>query len=267
MILSSIWQRVYVDFLMPSRLGVYREYLDQAVRQGYRFYSVHSFYHACRDGVPPIPALILHHDIDSDIATAREIWKIEQSLGVRSSFYFRLSTIDVPLMREIEATGSEASYHYEELATIAKRRRIRSAAGVDSVLPEARELFTQNLLNLRAETGLPMRTVASHGDFVNRDLGVPNHVILRDPALRRRLDIELETYDDEAMSRVEVRCADVEYPRYWTPSDPLDAIRRGVNVIYVLTHPRNCRVARVENFFLLLKRIAEGFSYRWGHVR
>lgn len=267
MILSSIWRRVYADFLMPSRLGAYRELLELATRQGYTFHSVQSFHLECQSGSPSLPALILRHDIDSDIATAREIWKIEKSLDVRSSFYFRLSTIDVPLMQSIEATGSEASYHYEELATIAKRRRIRSAGEVESILGEAREMFAHNLLNLRAKTGLPMRTVASHGDFVNRALGVPNHVMLRDLALRKRLDIELETYDHEAMSRVEVRCADVEYPLYWLPSDPEEALRRGTKVVYVLTHPRQWRVARMENLYLLLNRIAEGLSYRWGYAR
>ena len=262
MILSSIFQRVYCDFLMPSRLGKYRDLLEDATKRGYHFHSVYSFHQECQSGAVAFPALILRHDIDSDVATAKEIWKIEQSLGARSSFYFRLSTIDVPLMQSIEAVGSEASYHYEELATVAKRRRVRLANEVDSILPEVREMFAENLLKLRTKTGLPMRTVASHGDFANRALGVPNHVILNDPELRQRLNIALEAYDAEAMSKVDVRCSDAPYPEHWSPVDPQHAIRMHTNVVYILTHPRNSRVARLENLRLLLQRIAENFSYK-----
>ena len=35
------------------------------------------------------------------------------------------------------------------------------------------------------QTDLPIRVVASHGDFVNRHLGIQNAAILSDPDIRR----------------------------------------------------------------------------------
>ena len=92
---------------------------------------------------------------------------------MESSYFFRLSTLAPALMAEIAAGGGEASYHYEELSWVAKRRRLRSRSDALRALPEARDRFAENLQTLRMKTGLPMRVVASHGDFVNRRLGYP----------------------------------------------------------------------------------------------
>mgnify|MGYP006145381963 CR=1 FL=1 len=67
-----------------------------------------------------LPVVLVHrHDIDTDLPTARRMFALEQKHGVRASYYFRLSTLDFGLMRDIERYGSEASYHYEEIATYA----------------------------------------------------------------------------------------------------------------------------------------------------
>lgn len=68
------------------------------------------------------------HDIDTDVGGARAFFEIEKALGIRASYYFRLSTIDRDLMREINSYGSEVGYHYEELATHAKRYGLNTPA-------------------------------------------------------------------------------------------------------------------------------------------
>ncbi len=72
---------------------------------------------------------MLRHDVDTDPGTAAAMWDIERELGVESSYFFRLSTLAPALMADIAAGGSEASYHYEEVATVAKRRRLRTPSG------------------------------------------------------------------------------------------------------------------------------------------
>jgi hypothetical protein len=259
----TVWSRVYVDFLMPSRLPAYRSMLEAALTAGYAIESIEQFWGRIVGGTldPDSRYLILRHDVDTDPGTAAEMWRIERSLGVRGSFYFRLSTIDLRLIEAISADGGEVGYHYEELATIAKRRRLRSRDEVVDHVPEAQELFARHLTRLRDITGLPMRIVASHGDFINRRLHVDNLEILADAAFRRKVGVDLETYDDAFMKHVTARHADAFHPVYWKPGDPLVAIDRREPVIYVLVHPREWRTAWRVNARDDLRRVAEGARY------
>jgi hypothetical protein len=259
-----VWNRVYADFLMPSRLDAYRSLLEAAQRAGYRVMAIEQFWRLHREGAvsPTQRYLILRHDVDTDPRTAGAMWQLERALGVDGTYFFRLSTLDPALMAAIGEAGGEASYHYEELAAVAKDRRSRTREDALRHLPEARDLFRSNLGRLRSATGLPMHVVASHGDFVNRKLGIPNWVILADRAFRRDVGVELEAYDDELMAQLPVRSTDTAPPRCWIPDDPLAAIAMGEPVVYVLVHPRHWRVDRAGNARDDLRRLWEGAAYR-----
>jgi hypothetical protein len=261
---TSLRHRIYADFLMPSRLGAYRGLLELALGAGYRIVSIETFWQLIRgDAVDPGGRyLVLRHDVDTDSATARAMWDIERGLGIESSYYFRLSTTDLGLMRAIAEGGSQASYHFEELATIAKQRHLRDAPDVQDHLPEARALFQENLARLRASTGLPMGVVASHGDFVNRAVRVANRAILDDPDFRRTVGVELEVYDEAYIRHLTSRYSDTHHPRYWVSDDPHAGIARGEAVIQVLVHPRHWRVHRLVNAVDDIRRVAEGLAYR-----
>lgn len=266
-LLKSTWHRLYNDFFMPCRLAQYRAFLRAALEAEYEFHSVVSFFRENQECTPKRSRrVILRHDVDSDVKTAEAMWEIEQELGVRASFYFRLSTVDIRLMQSIEKSGSEASYHFEELATVAKRLRIRDTARSAELLPLAAEEFVSNLRKLRMLTGLPMYTVASHGDFANRVLKAPNYLLLADQALRARLGILAETYDAEAMRQVVVRCADAPYPELWIPEDPRLACDRRVPVLYVLTHPGYWRASWGPNISFIFRRIVEGIAFKYGSM-
>jgi hypothetical protein len=246
---GKIRERVYGDFLMPSRLAVYRALLETALGAGYKVVSIEGFWALIKGGSidPAGRYLVLRNDIDTGPRTARAMWAIERSLGIASSYFFRLSSLDLALMADIGGAGGEASYHYEELATVAKRRHLRTPAEALQYLPEAQDLFRVNLDRLRASSGQPIRIVASHGDFVNRKLGLTNWLLLADERFRAEVGIELETYDAAFMDHVTSRHADLTNPPYWTPADPLTAIARDESVIYVLVHPRSWQVERGLN--------------------
>jgi len=177
--IRKIWDRVYSDFFMRSRLDEYKQLLKIAIDAGYEVYSIKSFWDNVRLRLDPAKKyLILRHDIDTDVQTAKIFYTIELEFGVVGSYYFRLSTIDVDFMKKIEETGGEASYHFEELATVAKEKRLKTKIDVYKHIEEIHNRFTENLTNLRAITGLPMTIVASHGDFINRYLGMANHELL-----------------------------------------------------------------------------------------
>jgi hypothetical protein len=170
-------------------------------------------------------------------------------------------------MQAIGEAGGQASYHYEDLSTVAKRRCLRSREDAAAHMSEVQDSFRHNLERLRAMTGLPMRVVAAHGDFVNRKLGIPNWALLADRQFRREVGVDLEAYDEELLGHVSSRHSDTLHPKYWIPEDPLAAIHRGEPVVHLLVHPRHWQVSRLSNVRDDFRRLEEGLLYRWRCAR
>jgi hypothetical protein len=264
---SAIRHRAYADLFMPSRLDEYRELLETALEHDYEVCSLRRFCRLLSEGLRPAKRyLVLRHDIDTGVRTAREMWAIEQRLNINGSYYFRLRTLEGQFMRAIEQRGGEASYHFEELSTLAKRRGIRERSGIAGILPAARELFARNLSRLRELTGLRMEIVASHGDWINERLGVRNSEILTSEGFRREVGIDLEAYDTRLMDAV-LKHSDGPYPRrwLWQDRDPGRSIRSGVSAIQVLVHPRHWQVERTVNLIDNASRITEELWYTLAH--
>jgi hypothetical protein len=261
---ATVGDRIYSDFLMPSRLGAYRGLLESALAAGYTFISIEAYWELLQAGTvdPDRRYLILRHDIDTDTDTAGVMWRIERSLRISSSYYFRLSTVDLQLMAAIEEGGARVSYHFEELATVAKRRRPADAAAAMTLIPEAQDLFRRNITTLRERTGLRMEVVTSHGDFVNRALDLGNYEILHDPGIREELGISLETQDRPFLTSVTAHQSDAPYPTFWIRGDPHAAIADREPIIYLLVHPRHWRVNRLVNLRDNIGRLQEGLAYR-----
>jgi hypothetical protein len=255
--MKTLLNRLYADYLMPSRLPEYEALLVRANQRGYRQLSVRDFHYAIRqEAAPPARVLVHRHDIDSDLRTARKMFALETKHGVRASYYFRLRTLDYGFMRDIEAAGSEASYHYEEVATYAKRHRMRRGDEVRARFPEIRELFVRNFMRIGGHLGTPMTTVASHGDFANRRLKVINHELLSDPGLRRRCGIECESYDTDLLRHFDVYISDRPHPVYYYPLSPFDALGRHERVCF-LTHPVQWETNWLESTRCNVVRLAE----------
>jgi hypothetical protein len=264
---SYVAYRLYHDFLMPSRLRDFNELLELLTAKSYVFMTLRDFAsHVSSPGISPGERIaLLRHDVDSDVNTARAMFALERKLGIHSSYYFRLSTLDVPFMRELEAEGSEAGYHYEEIATFAKSMGIRKREGILIRMREVQQVFQVNLLQLRALTELPIRTVASHGDFANRVLQMTNAELL-DANLRTNNSIEAEAYDDKLYTRCNLRVSDAPPPLWWKPFDPQSQIRSGAEIVHLLVHPSHWRAAPLVNASLLCQRCMEGITY-WTKAR
>ena len=262
--LKFAWYRTYSNFLMPSRFNSYSYLLQSALDRGYQTHSILSFWQLLKNGEFPenVKYLILRHDIDnSDVATTRQFWEMERRLGLVSTFYFRLSTLAPSLMQQMHVSGFEVSYHYEELATVAKEKGLTRPEQVYSALPYIRERFKQNLFSLRERTGLPMLTVAAHGDFVNRKLRIPNTLILKDELFRKEVNVECEAYDEILRRHMSTRHSDKGYPSFWDSEDPANAIQRGESVVHVLTHPRQWHADPKQNLLDDMDRLWQGFHY------
>ena len=258
--MNTLLRRLYSDYLMPSRLHHYAALLRQASQAGYRQTSVRGWLAALQSGAPDGPVLVHRHDIDTDLRTARALFALEQQHGVHASYYFRLSTLDFGLMRDIERYGSEASYHYEEVATYAKRAHLKQADAVRARLPEIRAEFERNFRRIEAGLGGKMRTVASHGDFANRRLGMVNCELLDDPALRERCGIACECYDPALLASFDLYISDRPAPQYFHPQPPQQALGRHRRIC-LLTHPAQWRTNWAASSRHNLLRLVE--AWRW----
>jgi len=276
--------RIWQNYLMPSRLDELADWFRLSFEHGYKFHSVEKYWRVTDAGrtAPPPKSIVLRHDIDVDLSAASAMYSLERELSITSSYYFRLSTINLPLMHAIADSGGEASYHYEELATEVKGCCLRSAEQIHARLPIMRQRFRENLQRVRDITGLPMATVVAHGDWANRALGVANTELLQCPDLRADLGVLVEAYDYELMKFVTARYADAACPAWWSgkrvaatergrleflddaPRTPAEAVRAGLPVIYVLLHPEQWRSGPRWHFKAQVKRIREAMAYRLG---
>jgi hypothetical protein len=255
-------ERIYADYFAPSRFEEYRSLLEQALEAGFKHYTVYELHSALSQRSPEIndKVFVHRHDVDTDTGGARLFFKAQKQLGIKATYYFRLSTLDVPLMSEIHEYGSEVGYHYEEIATASKRLGLRSKEDVLQHMDEIREEFAKNFLALEKRLGFKIKTVCSHGDFVNRALKALNTIILEDRQLRKRLSIDCEAYDENLMSFFDTYLSDAPPREYYLRGSPFEALNANQR-IYLTTHPRNWRHNIVINTLDNAKRVME--EYRW----
>jgi hypothetical protein len=261
--LSLLKYRLYSDYFLPNRLEEYRSLLQFALASNYMIISIVDYYDLKRNNQLPIDKkiIICRHDIDTDPNTAKDFLKIERKLDVRASYYFRLSTLSPKIMNEIEECGSEASYHYEEIATYCKMHGIKNRESVYRELETIQSHFIENYCSIKKQFSLKMRTVCSHGDFVNRYLKIANTELLTSD-IREKCGIECEAYDPiikENTLSISDSCA----PGFWRDESIFTVIKRGENIINLLTHPRHWRVAHWENTKDNFHRAIEAIIYHY----
>lgn len=205
--------------------------------------------------------LLLRRDIDTaDFGILYKMLELEKKYGARATYYFRWNTISVPLMRAISEAGGEASYHYEEIATYCYKKRIRTKEEMLNHIDEIRDLFIHQYQMFKEKTGQSCFTVASHGDFMNTKLGVPNKVLM-DDRVRTTCGIVREAYDKSHMDLLTCRIADqVEMEKFTAKA--IAAIERGEPVLELLTHPRQWNSPVWVNLKEELNRVCKEVYWR-----
>lgn len=263
----SVISKVYEDYFKKSRLDEYKRVLELARDSGYRMVGLKEYSHLLKtNDYSDKKILLVRHDIDTSPKVARKIFEIEKQIYNtfgNSTFYFRWTTLDKELIKDIETFGYETGYHYEELATYAKRNHIKSSREIMKALSEIRRDFLVGLENYRKATGTESRTVASHGDFVNTKLGVQNYVLLEDDETRVNAEIEIEAYDSSIMHFINARFADHILLNQFS-NKVEESIKKSIPSIMLLIHPRNWEVDIVDNTKENLRRLMQGINYRRG---
>lgn len=246
---------------MPSRLGEYESILKASLDNGYRHLTLSEYFDIIISGKDTGNCFLNRHDIDTDVRTARRMFEIEKNLGIKSSFYFRLNNLDFELMKEIHEYGSEVGYHYEELSQFCKDNRIFDPTSIKKRYLDIERIFIRNFNSIEKRCGFKIKSVASHGDFVNRKLGIPNYDFMT-RELMDKCQITFECYDKRLISSFDMIISDTHYPVFYRPLNPLNVINDSLKVIYLLSHPRHWRTAPIENTSDNIKRLFEGFKFK-----
>lgn len=261
--LRSLKWHLYQNFLMPDRLDLFRKLLREIAGKGYRFTTIEAFASAIKAGkIPDSPLCILRVDIDSDPAGAGRMFDIAGAEGVCATYYFRLATLDRRLAGRIRSQGSEVGYHFEELATCAKHMGLRTPQEIEANLAPMRDAFRRNMVLFRDAMGESPRTVAAHGDFLNRRIGVKSQHIV-DRALLDECGIAAEAHEPCLLRAIDARVSDRPAPAWWYPQSPEKALSAAPRVIHILVHPRQWARAPLLNARLDLQRGVEEVTYRW----
>lgn len=137
---------------MDFTLKIYRKLLETLQAQGYQFLTFEQYCTSIsRFTDSPKKYIILRHDVDLKAENSVETAKIEHSLGIKASYYFRVvPDSDKPdCIKAIANMGHEIGYHYEDM----------SLCGGDPQKAVAH--FSEKLAYFR--TYYPVKTICMHG--------------------------------------------------------------------------------------------------------
>ncbi len=128
-------------------LRTYRKLLETFIGENYSIIPYEDFHKSNPSG----KILILRHDVDKLPLQSLKKAKIENELGIRSTYYFRIvPESNQPIhIKAIASLGHEIGYHYEDL-TIAKGDTTKAKLLYEQHLKYFREFY-------------PVSTICMHG--------------------------------------------------------------------------------------------------------
>ena len=221
-----------------NRLDYYELYIKLAQQNGYivtGYYDYITKYKHSKQRV-----LILRHDIDARDDATRSMLEIEKRNNVKATYYFRWNTFDEALIKEIVQQGSEVGLHYETIATYYLKNN-RNEINLEDIT-KCREILKTEIKSFKTRTGIDIKTVASHGNPINRKIGVPNYFLVMNQKYSD-FGIVGETYDENIMSNyISEYICDGEITKnegFSYPANPIDSILKKKKVIEFLSHPNH----------------------------
>ena len=216
----------------------YKKLLSVLKQSGYSFLSFDDFLKA---SIINEKIIILRHDVDAKPENSRLFAIIENELGIRGSYYFRIvpQSWDEKIIKEIASLGHEIGYHYEDVDIVAKKRS--NSTTDEKVLSKAKESFECNLYKLRSLA--KVNTICMHGSPRSK---YDNRILWKYYDYHD-YDIYGEPYFDVDFSKIAYytdtgRCWDGDkfsvrdkvgspflgsFPRYHSTNNIIDAIKKG----------------------------------------
>lgn len=146
---------------MDFSLSVFEKLLIELIKNGYTFYQIKNY-----KKITSLKSVLLRHDVDKLPINALKLAKIENSLNIKGTYYFRMTSecYDTEIMHKIEDLGHEIGYHYEninfvldKLSSVKKSKQIDKEKLIDLA-------YRNFLLNLEIfKKNFKIETIAMHG--------------------------------------------------------------------------------------------------------
>lgn len=232
--------------LINSRLKKYKWYIQYARQKGYQVLSLEEFYKLAdkRSG----KHFVLRHDVDHPGIWNRKMFETEKSLGVKSTYYFRFSTIDKDLIQEMLESGFDVGLHFETISDYAREHSVKNKNEIDMEL--MKQQLKEDIRKFEEMTGHKIFSCCSHGAPENRALGISNNAITENTDMSE-FGLGFEAYQKEMYDYVDCHIMDGSLLLYYGFSyadTPVTAVDAGYDNIIFLSHPNHW-------FFPLKKRI------------
>lgn len=257
--------RLGADLAVTNREAEYGQLLRAARDLGYRIVTVAELWDR-REAARGERLLAIRHDVDIRNAAGNAMFlRVELAHGAKATSYFRRWTTAAHAahIERLHAAGFEVGYHFEEAATVAKELGLTTREAVLEQRERIRDRFAANCAEFRQRWSPEMRSVSSHGDWVNRRLGFVNNEFL-DAELRERCGLDFEAYDEPLMAVADVYVSDVAAPpARWAHGYSLgDALRDGRSPIYILAHERQWHGNPIATTQANLDRVVDDLAFR-----
>lgn len=209
----------------------YGRLLDAALDSGYTFYTVEEY---VTRPEPDDPYIVVRHDVDRKVGTARSMARTEAERDIPTTYYFRTSTFSPETAAEVSELGHEVGYHYEDF--------VKTRGDFEA----AHERFARNLAHFREHADIA--TVCPHGsplsphhnlDMWRGEYGIEKY----DLTAEAYLSVDTASDDPAKPSYVSDTGRDwsttiTDYGRISTTDDLIDAIESdGCERLYLLVHP------------------------------
>ncbi len=249
--------KLFIKYFKNNRISEYDKIIKQAKENDYEIISLRDYIEDSYNKSKKL--FVLRHDIDHFSQGTKMMFEVEKKYGVTSSFYFRNSTYDPKLMKEIEAYGSESSLHFEPIADLIKANpEIKNKSELFKTDFEERclKILKGNIDRFRLLCDIPCITIASHGEYENSLVSTPNNYITEDTETYKYLGIKLEAYNKEMIEKVTCYISDVPIEindGYKYGITPLEAIERNEKFIMFLSHPNHWHYSIWKQFKKLVK--------------
>lgn len=133
---------------MDFTFTIYKTLLTTLQSAGYAIYTFEDY---LKTDKHVEKFVILRHDVDEIAGNALQMAKLEHSLGIRATYYFRIvkQSNNPEIIKQIAAMKHEIGYHYEDLAM------------AEGDYEKAIKSFQLNLTYFRKY--YPVKTVCMHG--------------------------------------------------------------------------------------------------------
>lgn len=249
--------KLFVKYLQNDRISEYENIVKTAKEANYEIISLRDYIENKFDSLKKL--FILRHDVDHFSDGTKMMFEVEKKYGVTSSFYFRNSTYEPKLMKEIESYGSESSLHFEPIADYVKANpQIKNKEDLLNTDFQERclKVLKANLDRFRLLCDIPCVTIASHGERENTLVSTSNNYLTEDVNTYDYLGVKLEAYNKDMMAKVTCYISDVPVEinaGYRYGITPIEAIKNNEEFIVFLTHPNHWYYSRWKQFKKLVK--------------